>query len=51
MAERTGQPHLREYIDLERLVMADNEDGKKATGQSHVIVRAGLYAEARVRSS
>lgn len=45
VAEREKQPHLRQFIDLECLVMAAKGDGSTSTGQSPAIIRAGFYAE------
>ncbi|CAO2658698.1 Nn.00g064210.m01.CDS01 [Neocucurbitaria sp. VM-36] len=45
VAERERQPHLREFIDLECLVMAAKGDGNTSTGHSPCIIRAGFYAE------
>jgi hypothetical protein len=45
VAERDKQPHLREFIDLECLVMASKGDGSTSTGHSPCIIRAGFYAE------
>ncbi|KAH7401634.1 hypothetical protein BKA66DRAFT_405898 [Pyrenochaeta sp. MPI-SDFR-AT-0127] len=45
VAEREKQPHLREFIDLECLVMAAKGDGSTSTGHSPCIIRAGFYAE------
>ncbi|KAF1940158.1 NAD(P)-binding protein [Clathrospora elynae] len=47
VAEREKQPHLREFIDLECLIMAAKGDGSTATGHSPCIIRAGFYAEAQ----
>ncbi|KAF2833632.1 hypothetical protein CC86DRAFT_12549 [Ophiobolus disseminans] len=45
MAERGKQPHLRQFVDLECLVMAATGDGTMSTGHSPVVIRAGFYAE------
>jgi len=45
VAERDKQPHLRQFIDLECLVMAAKGDGSTSTGHSPCIIRAGFYAE------
>ncbi|KAF2127368.1 NAD(P)-binding protein [Dothidotthia symphoricarpi CBS 119687] len=45
VAERDKQPHLRQFIDLEGLVMASKGDGSTSTGHSPCIIRAGFYAE------
>ncbi|KAI2479001.1 NmrA domain containing protein [Pyrenophora tritici-repentis] len=45
VAERDKQPHLRQFIDLECLVMATKGDGSTSTGHSPCIIRAGFYAE------
>jgi hypothetical protein len=50
MAERSEQPHLRDFTDLECLVMAEDKKGEKVTGQSHVIVRGGFCAEVCAQS-
>lgn len=39
MAERNKQPRLREFIDLECLVMASKGDPETATGHSPVVIR------------
>ncbi|PIL26453.1 hypothetical protein GSI_12211 [Ganoderma sinense ZZ0214-1] len=45
-AERDTQPHLREFIDLEALVMQPKgEPDTSDAGHSMCIVRAGFYAE------
>ncbi|KAF5001622.1 hypothetical protein FGRMN_928 [Fusarium graminum] len=44
-AERGKQPRLREFIDLEALVMEAKGDPSTATGHSPCIIRAGFYAE------
>ncbi|KAL5371576.1 hypothetical protein DPSP01_014168 [Paraphaeosphaeria sporulosa] len=45
LAERDKQPHLRQFIDLETLVMAAKGDGSTSTGHAPCIIRAGFYAE------
>jgi hypothetical protein len=45
MAERDKQPHLRQFIDLECMVMAAKGAGSTSTGHSPAIIRAGFYAE------
>jgi hypothetical protein len=45
VAERDRQPQLREFIDLECLLMAAKGDGSTSTGHSPCIIRAGFYAE------
>jgi len=45
LAEREKQPHLREFVDLETLVMAAKGDGSSSLGHSPCIIRAGFYAE------
>ncbi|KAJ4016311.1 hypothetical protein NW766_004503 [Fusarium irregulare] len=44
-AERGKQPRLREFIDLEALVMEAKGDPNVSTGHSPCIIRAGFYAE------
>ncbi|KAF5647678.1 prestalk A differentiation A [Fusarium tjaetaba] len=44
-AERGKQPRLREFIDLETLVMEAKGDPDVSTGTSPCIIRAGFYAE------
>ncbi|KAJ9428024.1 hypothetical protein QL093DRAFT_2127489 [Fusarium oxysporum] len=44
-AERGKQPRLREFIDLETLVMEAKGDPNVSTGTSPCIIRAGFYAE------
>jgi hypothetical protein len=39
LAEREKQPRLREFIDLEALVLGSKGDDKTATGHSPVIIR------------
>jgi len=45
MADAKKQPHLREFIDIEQLVLETKGDAKTPTGTSPVVVRAGFYAE------
>lgn len=45
LAERETQPHLREFIDMEKMVMETKGDTTTQTGHSPVIIRAGFYAE------
>ncbi|TVY46740.1 Prestalk A differentiation protein A [Lachnellula occidentalis] len=45
MADAKKQPRLREFIDIEQLVMEAKGDAKTQTGHSPVVVRAGFYAE------
>jgi hypothetical protein len=45
LAERNKQPHLREFVDLETLVLASKGDPTTSTGHSPCVIRAGFYAE------
>jgi len=45
MADAKKQPRLREFIDIEQLVMEAKGDANTPTGTSPVVVRAGFYAE------
>lgn len=45
MAERKHQPRLREFIDIEQLLMESKGDATTPTGTSPVIIRAGFYTE------
>jgi hypothetical protein len=45
LAERDRQPHLREFVDLETLVMGQKGDPTTSAGHSPCIIRAGFYAE------
>ncbi|MCJ1364808.1 hypothetical protein MMC16_003925 [Acarospora aff. strigata] len=45
LADPQKQPHLREFIDIEALVMSTKGDTSTATGHSPVVIRAGFYAE------
>ena len=47
LAERDKQPRLREFIDLESLVLAAKGDKSTSTGHSPCVIRAGFYAEVR----
>ncbi|KAK4641029.1 hypothetical protein QC762_608780 [Podospora pseudocomata] len=44
-AERDKQPRLREFIDLEALVLAEKGNADVALGHSPCVIRAGFYAE------
>jgi len=44
-AERDKQPRLREFIDLEAMVLANKGDPDTPLGHSPVVIRAGFYAE------
>lgn len=44
-AEREKQPRLREFIDLESLVLSGKGDPGSALGHSPCVIRAGFYAE------
>ncbi|KAL8393663.1 hypothetical protein RB595_003409 [Gaeumannomyces hyphopodioides] len=44
-AEREMQPRLREFIDLEAMVLATKGDPDVALGNSPCVIRAGFYAE------
>ncbi|SCV33379.1 uncharacterized protein FFB14_04473 [Fusarium fujikuroi] len=44
-AEKGKQPRLREFIDLEALVMEAKGDPNVSAGTSPCIIRAGFYAE------
>ncbi|TWU70528.1 hypothetical protein ED733_000864 [Metarhizium rileyi] len=44
-ADPKKQPHLREFIDLEALVMQSKGDASTPTGGSPCVIRAGFYAE------
>jgi len=44
-AERDKQPRLREFVDLESLVLSSKGDPSHATGHSPAVIRAGFYAE------
>jgi len=45
MADAKKQPRLREFIDIEQLVMEAKGDADTPTGTSPVVIRAGFYAE------
>jgi len=45
MADAKKQPRLREFIDIEQLVMEAKGDPGTPTGTSPVVIRAGFYAE------
>lgn len=45
LAERDRQPRLREFIDLETLVLNSKGDPNVSLGHSPVVLRAGFYAE------
>jgi len=45
MADAKKQPRLREFIDIEQLVMESKGDSSTPTGTSPVVIRAGFYAE------
>ncbi|KAF2179523.1 NAD(P)-binding protein [Zopfia rhizophila CBS 207.26] len=45
LAEHQKQPRLREFIELETLVMSSKGDPNTPTGHSPCIIRAGFYAE------
>ncbi|KAG0647678.1 hypothetical protein D0Z07_6497 [Hyphodiscus hymeniophilus] len=45
MADAKKQPRLREFIDIEQLVMEAKGDPNTPTGTSPVVIRAGFYAE------
>ncbi|KAL1844875.1 hypothetical protein VTK73DRAFT_1631 [Phialemonium thermophilum] len=44
-AERDRQPRLREFIDLEALVLSAKGDPDTPLGHSPCVIRAGFYAE------
>ncbi|KAH6957595.1 hypothetical protein BKA56DRAFT_200923 [Ilyonectria sp. MPI-CAGE-AT-0026] len=44
-ADPQKHPHLREFIDLESLVLEAKGDASTATGCSPCVIRAGFYAE------
>ncbi|KAK4233974.1 Prestalk A differentiation protein A [Achaetomium macrosporum] len=44
-AERDKQPRLREFIDLEALVLSAKGDPNVPLGNSPCVIRAGFYAE------
>jgi len=45
LADPEKQPHLREFIELETLVMSAKGDPSTETGHSPVVIRPGFYAE------
>jgi len=45
LAEKDKQPGLREFVELETLVMSAKGDSSTSTGSSPVVIRAGFYAE------
>jgi len=45
LAERDKQPRLRQFVDLESLVLAAKDDKSTSTGHSPCVIRAGFYAE------
>ncbi|KAA6414447.1 MAG: hypothetical protein FRX48_01196 [Lasallia pustulata] len=45
LADPQKQPRLREFIDLEQLILAAKGDASTAAGHSPVVIRAGFYAE------
>ncbi|KAF2104335.1 NAD(P)-binding protein [Rhizodiscina lignyota] len=45
LAERDMQPRLREFVDLETLVLSAKGDPKTQLGHSPAVIRAGFYAE------
>ncbi|CZT47616.1 uncharacterized protein RSE6_08198 [Rhynchosporium secalis] len=45
MADAKKQPRLRQFIDIEQLVMEAKGDAETPTGHSPVVVRGGFYAE------
>jgi hypothetical protein len=44
-AERDTQPRLREFIDIESLVLSTKGDASTKLGHSPCVIRAGFYAE------
>jgi len=44
-ADPARQPRLREFIDIESLVLANKGDPKTPLGHSPCVIRAGFYAE------
>ncbi|KAK7393943.1 hypothetical protein QQX98_013272 [Neonectria punicea] len=44
-ADPRKHPHLREFIDLESLILEAKGDASTATGGSPCVIRAGFYAE------
>ncbi|KAF1990390.1 NAD(P)-binding protein [Aulographum hederae CBS 113979] len=45
LAERDKQPRLREFVDLEALVLSAKGDPNTQLGHSPAVIRAGFYAE------
>jgi len=45
LAERDKQPRLREFVDIETLVLSTKGDSTTSTGHSPCVIRAGFYAE------
>jgi len=45
LAEKDKQPRLREFIELETLVLEAKGDQSTSTGHSPVVIRPGFYAE------
>jgi len=45
LADAKKQPRLREFIDIEQLVMESKGDASTPAGTSPVVIRAGFYAE------
>jgi len=45
LADKEKQPRLREFIDLETMVLSTKGKTSTETGHSPVVVRAGFYAE------
>lgn len=45
LAERDTQPRLREFIDIETLVLSAKGDSSTSMGTSPCVIRAGFYAE------
>ncbi|KAE9377468.1 putative NmrA-like family domain-containing protein [Stipitochalara longipes BDJ] len=45
LADAKKQPRLREFIEIENLVLSTKGDSNTSTGHSPVVVRAGFYME------
>ncbi|RPA86985.1 NAD(P)-binding protein [Ascobolus immersus RN42] len=45
LAERDKQPRLREFVDIESLVLNAKGDAENPLGHSPCVIRAGIYAE------
>jgi len=45
LATQEKQPHLRQFIDIEQLVLQAKGDSDTPAGTSPVVIRAGFYAE------